>query len=368
MGAAIKRIGKILLIILLAGAFVVGGYVAYMMGTYYRIADDERIDVINNQSPTIQLGHPYTAVTYNIGFGAYTPDYTFFMDKGAMADGTPTQGEHGVAESRESVEACTEGAIGELADLAPDFVLVQEIDTDSTRSYQVNQVAAVEGAFPAYGNAFASNYHSSFLAYPWPEMHGIVNSGILTLSDAHVASAQRRSYPVDESFPAKFFDLDRCFMVLRLPVENGKELVLINSHMSAFDEGGRVRAQQLELLNGMLDEEHAKGNYVVVGGDWNHALCGSVEMYPSEQQVPEWVSVLEPEAVADGFHVVRADNLSSVPTCRGVDIPYEQGVTYATTVDGFIVSDNVSAHAENVDTGFTYSDHNPVKLTFSLKR
>ena len=65
---------------------------------------------------------------------------------------------------------------------------------------------------------------------------------------------------------------------------------------------------------------------------------------------------------------MRAVNLSSVPTCRGCDIPYEQGVTYTTTVDGFIVSDNVNATAENIDAGFAYSDHNPVKLTFSLKK
>lgn len=368
MGAVVKRIFKILVIILIVLAFVVGGYIAYMMGTYYRIADHDRIDIVNDQSSMMQVGKEYTAVTYNIGFGAYTPDYTFFMDEGVMNDGTPMQGEHGVAVSRESVVACTEGAIGVLKEAAPDFVLAQEVDTDSTRSYQVNQVTAIEDAFPSYGRLFASNFHSAFLAYPWPEMHGIVNAGLLTLSDAHVESAERRSYPVDESFPTKFFDLDRCFAVFRLPVDNGKELVLINSHMSAYDEGGLIREQQLAMLNEVFAEEYAKGNYVIAGGDWNHALCGSETMYPSQQQMPAWVSVLAPDDLAEGFHAVRADNLSSVPTCRGVDIPYEKGVTYTTTVDGFIVSDNVSARAQNIDTGFEFSDHNPVKLTFSLKK
>jgi hypothetical protein len=35
-------------------------------------------------------------------------------------------------------------------------------------------------------------------------------------------------------------------------------------------------------------------------------------------------------------------------------------------VDGFIVSDNVTATAENINAGFAYSDNNPVKLTFTL--
>ena len=368
MATVAKRILKVLIILVLVVAFILGGYIAYMQGTYYRVEDRAPVDVVDNQAYTLELGKEYTAATYNIGFGAYTPDYTFFMDTGVMDDGTPKQGTHGVAASRESVEECTQGAIGVMADIAPDFALFQEVDTDSTRSYQVNQETAIEGEFPTHSHAFAVNFHSSFLAYPWPEMHGIVNAGLLSLSDARVSAAERRSYPVDESFFTKFFDLDRCFLVQRLPVENGKELVLINSHMSAYDEGGLVRAEQLKLLNGVFIEEYAKGNYVIAGGDWNHALCGSVDMYPSQQQIPEWVSVLADDDLAEHFHVVRADNLSSVPTCRGCDIPYEPGVTYTTTVDGFIVSDNVAAHAQNIDTGFAYSDHNPVKLSFSLKR
>ena len=45
----------------------------------------------------------------------------------------------------------------------------------------------------------------------------------------------------------------------------------------------------------------------------------------------------------------------------------QPGAKYRVTVDGFIVSDNVIASAENIDAGFEYSDHNPVKLTFTLK-
>jgi hypothetical protein len=50
----------------------------------------------------------------------------------------------------------------------------------------------------------------------------------------------------------------------------------------------------------------------------------------------------------------------------GGDIPYEEGFTYRVAVDGFIVSDNVTATAENINAGFAYSDNNPVKLTFTL--
>jgi hypothetical protein len=89
-------------------------------------------------------------------------------------------------------------------------------------------------------------------------------------------------------------------------------------------------------------------------------------MYESQQQVPPWVSTLDESELPSGFSVVRAGNIEDVATCRGVDIPYEEGSTYRVAVDGFIVSDNVTATAENINAGFAYSDNNPVKLTFTL--
>ena len=367
MPIVLKRILQVIGCILLVLILVVGGYVCYLMLTYNRIADNTTVEVKNNSSEILQAGTPYKAAIYNIGFGAYTPDYTFFMDEGIMADGTHTWGEHGTAVSKESVIACTEGAIKTLAAYDPDFVMMQEVDTDSTRSFGVNQQEMVNAAFSdGFGHAFAVNFHSGFLAYPFAEMHGIVNAGLLTDSRYQVESAVRRSYPIDESFPWKFFDLDRCFLVERLPVSNGKQLVLINNHMSAYDEGGVIRAKQLDLLCGILEQEAAAGNYVIVGGDWNHALCNSAELYKSEQLVPPWVALFDESLLPAGFSVVEPTNLKDVPSCRGDDIPYTKGVTYTVTVDGFVVSDNVKAEVLTIDTGFEYSDHNPVLLTFEL--
>lgn len=368
MSSIIKRIFKVIGILVAALVLIVGGYIAYLMVTYDRIPDNETVEITSNATGSaLSTGRDYTAATYNIGFGAYTPDYTFFMDEGIMEDGTQTVGERSVAVSEESVLACTEGVIKAVRDLDPDFALFQEVDIDSTRSYGVNQKEAIEAAFPAMDAAFAVNFHTAFLAYPPSEPHGIVNGGLLSLSNAPVREATRRSFPVSDEFPMKFFDLDRCFLVEWIPVENGKELVLINSHMSAYDEGGIIRAQQLELLMDVLKSEAAAGNYVIAGGDWNHALCGSENLYPSQQLIPPWLAMFDESVLPDGFTVVEPDNLTDVSTCRGTDIPYEQGVTYTVTIDGFIVSDNVSAHAVNIDTGFQYSDHNPVLLTFSLK-
>lgn len=369
-----SREGLPVLVKIVLGAFLIiilcaAGYVAYMQANYYRIEDYTVLEPRRNPKPKLKAGENYTAVTYNIGFGAYGPDYSFFMDTGKMKDGTSTTGKYGKAVSRESVETNTKGAAGEIEKLDADFLLLQEVDVDADRSYHVNQAEELKEKFSDYGNVFANNFHSAYLFYPFSDPHGAVDAGLLSFSRYQVAEAVRRSYPVDNSFITKFTDLDRCFAVMRLPVENGHDLVLINSHMSAYDEGGQVRARQLELLNSVMEEEYQAGNYVVVGGDFNHALGEEAAVgFPTEQQFPEWVSILTQEEMAEGISIVRAENELKVPTCRGADIPYTKGVNYTTVVDGFLVSDNVEAEAENIDTDFEYSDHNPVLLRFKLKK
>ena len=353
------------------------GYAAYLESYYKRIVDpyickidDPTSGDTTTQPKQIEWNTTYTATTYNVGFGAYTPSYTFFMDKGAMNDGTQTQGTYGKARSKQAVIDATNTSLETIRTAnngkTPDFLLFQEIDVQSDRSYQVNQVEEAKKMFSSYNSTFASNFHSGFLIYPLHDMHGAVQSGLLSMSAIDITNATRYSYPVSTKFPDKFFDLDRCFQVTRYRTPDNHELVMINSHMSAYDANGEYRAKQLKVLNNFLTEERAKGNYVIAGGDWNHALGGSISAYPSQQQIPSWVAELNDSDLAEGFRYVAPDNLSDTPTCRGDDIPYQKGVTYTTTVDGFMVSDNIDAHATNIDTEFASSDHNPVLLRFTL--
>ena len=353
------------------------GYAAYLESYYKRIVDpyickidDPTSGDTTTQPKQVEWNTTYTATTYNVGFGAYTPSYTFFMDKGAMNDGTQTQGTYGKARSKQAVIDATNTSLETIRTSnngkTPDFLLFQEIDVQSDRSYQINQVEEAKKMFSSYNSTFASNFHSGFLIYPLHDMHGAVQSGLLSMSAIDITNATRYSYPVSTKFPDKFFDLDRCFQVTRYRTPDNHELVMINSHMSAYDANGEYRAKQLKVLNNFLTEERAKGNYVIAGGDWNHALGGSISAYPSQQQIPSWVAELNDSDLAEGFRYVAPDNLSDTPTCRGDDIPYQKGVTYTTTVDGFMVSDNIDAHATNIDTEFASSDHNPVLLRFTL--
>jgi endonuclease/exonuclease/phosphatase family metal-dependent hydrolase len=362
---------KALLIILVILISIIAGYVLYVVLQYSRIDDNKKLDISNNETATIQYleeGKEYTALTYNIGFGAYSPSYSFFMDTGVMNDGTPVRGKYGRAYNANEVIKNTEGAIEEIKRLNPTFTLLQEVDTNSTRSYDVNQVDLICDAFSEKAYNFAVNFHSSYLMLPLNDTHGIANAGVLTLSDVKMDSAIRKSYPVSDAFPDKYLDLDRCFSVTYIKVDNNKTLSLINSHMSAYDKGGLVRVKQLALLNSYVKEEYEKGNYVIVGGDFNHALGTDVaNAFESQMKFPSWVKILDNKDLDNSISIVKADNRFDVSTCRSSDLPWVRGVNFTTVVDGFLISKNIEASALNIENNYAYSDHQPVLLSFILK-
>ena len=47
----------------------------------------------------------------------------------------------------------------------------------------------------------------------------------------------------------KLFDLDRCFVANEVQTSNDNKLIIVNIHMSAYDEGGIIREKQLNELN-----------------------------------------------------------------------------------------------------------------------
>ena len=365
----LKKFFKIIAIILaiLTGLIILtlSGYVIYLSATYYRIEDNLSLTIDFNKTKLLELNKNYKITTYNIGFGAYSQDFSFFMDSGTMKDGTKVSGTGSRAKDKNTVLTNTNGAIETIKSTDADFMFFQEVDTSSHRSYFVNQYNMLTQSFTEYSSSYASNFHSGYLFYPITNPHGSVQSGLATFSKYKIENAVRKSFPIDEGFFSKFFDLDRCFVVNRLKIENTeKELVLINLHMSAYDEGGLIRAKQLELLNNYVETEYEKGNYVIAGGDWNHDIANSLNTFPTEQEIPDWVNVITEDDIPKNFTFATTNK---VPTCRSTDMAYEKGVNYTVVIDGFLISNNIEiVTSTNIDTDFAYSDHNPATLTFKL--
>ena len=348
-----------LLIVLALVLLVVGGYVAYLFLDYNRIEDHQALEVHPGAQGALAVGAEKSIVSWNIGFGAYSADYSFFMDGGSESR----------AFSREAVEQNFAYVTDALQAQGADFMLLQEVDTDSTRSYHVDERRQIEDAFPGgFSSVFAQNYHSSYLFFPILKPHGASNSGILTLSNAEISAAERRSLPI-ETGVRKFFDLDRCYNVNHIPTQDGRELCLINLHLSAYTADGSISTEQFALVAEEMARERAAGNYVIAGGDFNKDLLGDSSAVTGISGADySWAKPFPAELLPEGFTLVNSLNPEQpVLSSRITDAPYEKGRTYEIMLDGFIVSDNVEVTScDVIDTGYAATDHNPVRMTFRL--
>ena len=352
-----KKCLRIIALIIAIVLLVVISYVAYVFIAYHRLPDmDETLEM--NGEP-VKTQAEMSIVTWNLGFGAYSDDYGFFMDGGTESR----------AFSKEAVYENIGHANGVLAELAPDLMILQELDIDATRSYHVDETALVRATFPDHASYFAQNYDSPYLFYPILKPHGASKSGILTLSDVDIARTARRSLPVETSV-YKILDLDRCYSKVWIPTEDGNYLVLYNFHLSAYTSDGTIAQKQLELLVQDMLGECEGGNYIVAGGDFNKDLLGnSSTVFGVPDAEYSWNRPIPEGTIPEGLTLVDSlDPEDPIPSNRIADGPYVKGQTFVNTLDGFIVSDNVQVKSCCViNDGFKCSDHNPVLMVFTLK-
>ncbi len=332
------------------------GYLLYVVCSYYRVEDFKQLEIKDNTSAIAPVEQELSLVSYNIGFGAYSADYSFFMDGGKYSR----------ALSKQAVLDNTNGALNAVKNQNPDFALFQEVDVKGDRSYHVNQTELLSVGFSGYSNIFAQNYDSPYFLYPFSQPIGANKSGIMTFSKYKISTAVRRSLPVENSL-YKFLDLDRAYSISVIPTSNGKNLVLYNVHLSAYTSDGTIADEQLALLSADMKAEYDKGNYAVASGDFNKDMLGNSSLYFKRVEGDfTWAKPLKTELLPD---CIKSYSGSNAPTCRNADSPFRaDGTDFVLSVDGLLITDNVQINScQTIDLAFKFSDHNPILAKFSLK-
>lgn len=293
--------------------------------------------------------------SWNIGYAGLGKEMDFFYEGGKM-----------VRPDEIKYRKYRDGIIYLLTTSgSSDFILLQEVDTFSKRSYFDDQAERFKMTFKFYSHSFALNYDAK-VPIPVMKPMGRVRSGMMTLSKFKPTISERYGYPSRYPWPKNLFMPDRCFTLSRFRVENGKELVIINLHNSAYDDAADMRAQELDMLKKTLAEEYTKGNYVIAGGDWNqNPVPFKIQNISTDDQVFAINPQIPADWLPDGWQWAF-DN--RVPTNRNVNEPYIKGKTGTTVIDYFVVSPNITIGSVSTqDQGFAFSDHNPVGMMFELK-
>lgn len=357
MKRTLKRIGQILLSILITLILIVAGFVIYLTAAEFKPEPVETLEIGGEAKKTLQAGDSLSVLSYNIGYGSLDKTQDFFMDGG----------ENVRPDSDENVRNNIAGIGKIMKEANCDVQFLQEVDKSSKRSYFVDQTASLSNLIGGT-SAFAVNYSCPYVPFPLPTI-GKVQSGLLTLNSFGAENAQRIALTGTYPWPVRVAQLKRCLLVERVPLEgSNKELVLVNLHLEAYDDGDAKQIQTEELLK-LLTEEYEKGNYCIAGGDFNQTFSEiDASKYPLVDPAYWKAGTLSSNILPDGWRFAVDD---SAPTCRLLNQPYsgDREKTQFYVIDGFIVSPNVEVkNVSVIETDFQYTDHNPVKLEAVLKK
>jgi exonuclease III len=349
-----KKILKYTLFLILGIILFLGGFLFY--STLSDFQPEPEILILEPSDYSSISDSAFTVMTWNLGYAGLGSDMDFFYDGGKQ-----------VRTSEENTKRNLNQIINFIQlQKNVDFFLFQEVDVQAKRSYYINQRDTIEKVLPEYLSLFAENYIVDFVPVPFTEPMGSVRAGLQTAGKYIPTQSTRYSFPGNFDWPTRIFELDRCFMVNRYQLVNGKELLIINTHNSAFDDG-TLKRQHLDYLIAFLKKEAEKGNYFVVGGDWNQNPPGlDVSRFGNHSDSESFILSMIDKDLFPNKWVWAFD--PSTPTNRSNVKPYEKGKSSTTVLDFFLLSPNLKVNfITAIDLNFENSDHQPVIMSFELK-
>lgn len=327
---------------------------------YFTISDytpKEKIIISEGENVAPIESNKLTIMSWNIGYAGLGDNMDFFYDGGEKVRDTKQR-------TIENLQAI-KNVLNKHSYV--DFLLLQEVDIDAKRTYYINEKDTFDKTLNKFVSFYAPNYKVQYVPVPISSPMGYVEAGLVTYSKYVPMTSIRYQYPGNYPWPTKLFMLDRCFLCNTYPLNNGKQLILINTHNSAFDGDGSLKRQQLEYLKKYITDEYKKGNYVIVGGDWNqnppnfdNSKFGDYS--DSEQFV---LKSIDKNYMPEDWKWVFDNNL---PTNRSLVYAYDKEKTSTTIIDFFLTSPNIkNTSIETINLNFKNADHQPILAEFKLK-
>ena len=157
-----KKIFKIIGFVFLAIVILAGALLAWLSIAEYKPADveDAQTSFISGSAP-ISADKDITVLTWNIGYSGLGAGSDFFMDGG----------ENVKSADKDTVNKYLTGISKTIKDSGADVCMLQEVDENSSRSYNINEKNILAEGL---NNAYALNYSCPF------ERSGFIRAYIFT--------------------------------------------------------------------------------------------------------------------------------------------------------------------------------------------
>ena len=297
-----------------------------------------------------EAGRQISVTTWNVGYGALGADADFIADGGTHMRAL-------------DVDAITL-AVSEIGRVVSKFdahiLLFQELANVSILSRNVSVQNEIERNLSDYSAVYWEDL-GVFAPTPYDISHGM---GVYARTDIDVSTAVELPQQ-----PGYFFlSVKRYYaaIVTEVPIRGtDRKWVLMNVHMSAFDDKADVRLAQVKAVFDFAEAEFAKGNYVVLGGDWNMRISDTEFAHTTADKDLFWIYDFPQNLLPEGW---RFGVDERTPTVRTLHKPYVEGENYTTIIDGFAYSPNVRLNRiTTTDLKFENSDHHPVTAEFSVR-
>jgi len=341
-----KRIIRTMLFLL----FLLCGYILLVIAVNRWISPA----AIKTCEPSIALPPPQDAMervkimSWNLGYAGLGSGANF------VADG----GEDLLPASRELVLENAAAIKRQIGKFDGDIIFLQEAASSSFINRNVDLRQTVLDGTLEMSSVYFPDVRSWLVPHPLN-----MNTGKVTISKLQSNAAEGILLPLEDKYYAGFLLREYRMAVSRFNIGRNKPLVAINIHLAAFDDGS-TRKKQLAAVLEYAKKEFDKGNYVLVGGDWNLRLIETDFPHSTEEEHLFWLEDFPSQAVPAGWQLV-ADK--ETPSVRTLHQAYAVNDNYVCTVDGFLLSPNLlSVGIENLDLGFQHSDHQPVVLTIGF--
>ena len=312
--------------------------------TAYRPAALQPVEISGPTRSQVNSDTELRFLSWNLGFAGMSAEMDFIADGGRRYR----------ASSSNQVEDNYNSILNQIQVIDAQILFLQELSRDSFLTRGKDVLGGLQQDLANYRSVYTPTVRIRFLP-----LVGNLDIGKATWSTWDLESGVRRALPTSMDLPTITIQQ---FNILeaRLPVQGVQwEWVLLNIHLSAFDDGD-LREEQLQKVIALMEAEYRIGNRVVAGGDWNMLLADTEFPYTTDKKYLFWVHELPAGIVPQGWQWGLD---STVPTCRTLEQSYQIGVNYTCVIDGYLVSPNVEiVRTETVDLKFENSDHNPVVM------
>lgn len=299
-----------------------------------------------DQSPP--ANEPLYVMVWNIGYAGLGEESDFKADGGEMLR----------PPGKDAVKKNLAGIQGVLKQAEPDVVLMQELAGPGFLTMGVDVLGGVKDTLADYSMFFSSDIRTRFFPGPMSLKHGLGTFMRVAHEPTEIVRIAEEPGTIMGFIKRRYH-----VQVTELDV-SGQPWVLINVHLSAFDEGANTRMVQLREVLDLADSYYQQGKAVAVGGDWNMRLAPTDFAYTADDSAQFWIHDFPQEELKEGWQLAIDP---AVPSVRTNEQPYEAGRNYTTNIDGLLLSPNVVLEsAKGFDLGFQYTDHQPV--LFTLRR